>query len=157
MNIFQGNARPIELLRYAGLFLWFCAGIPLLLMKQLFPVPLETTPYIAWFLLHGLFGMMYWNLWQYLPGRTDTAYYQDIIFPHADAIFFIRGRVKFYNVDGTLGPSTSGAPSVLLAYGKENVDVLRADPIRGKFVLLNQNYQELSTIFDILKFKIHNS
>jgi len=74
MNIPQGNYRPIELLRYAGLFLWFCAGIPLLLMYQIFPEPLETTQYIAWFLLHGLFGMMYWSLMQYLPESTDTPY-----------------------------------------------------------------------------------
>jgi len=74
MDIQQGKHRPIELLRYAGLFLWFCAGIPLLLMNQLFPEPLELTQYIAWFLLHGLFGMMYWSLMQYLPAHTDTAY-----------------------------------------------------------------------------------
>jgi len=43
-------------------------------MYQLFPEPLELTQYIAWFLLHGLFGMMYWSLKQYLPTQTDTAY-----------------------------------------------------------------------------------
>ncbi len=74
MDIPQGKHQPIELLRYAGLFLWFCAGIPLLLMHQIFPEPLESTAYIAWFLLHGLFGMMYWNLTRYLPERTDTVY-----------------------------------------------------------------------------------
>lgn len=74
MDLLQANHRPIELLRYAGLFLWFCAGIPLLMMKQMFPEPLETTSYIAWILLHGLFGMMYWNLKQYLPGRTQTSH-----------------------------------------------------------------------------------
>ena len=74
MDLIQANHRPIELLRYAGLFLWFCAGIPLLMMKQLFPEPLETTSYIAWFLMHGLFGMMFWNLKQYLPGRTQTGH-----------------------------------------------------------------------------------
>ena len=74
MDIPRGNYRPIELLRYAGLFLWFCAGIPLLLMYQIFPEPLEVTQYIAWFLLHGLFGMMYWNVVEYLPERTDTPY-----------------------------------------------------------------------------------
>ncbi len=74
MDILPGKYRPIELLRYAGLFLWFIAGIPLLLMYQIFPEPLESTPYIAWFLLQGLFGMMYWNLMQYLPGRTNIGH-----------------------------------------------------------------------------------
>jgi len=71
MDLLRGKHRPIELLRFAGLFLWFIAGIPLLLMHQIFPEPLELTPYIAWFLLQGLFGMMYWNLRHYLPDRTS--------------------------------------------------------------------------------------
>jgi len=62
MDILEGKYRPIELLRYAGLFLWFCAGIPLFLMRLIYPEPLELELYIAWFLLHGLFGMLYWKL-----------------------------------------------------------------------------------------------
>ena len=73
MDINQGKYRPIELLRYAGLFLWFCAGIPLLLMRWIYPEPLGLELYIAWFLLHGLFGMMYWNLMQYLPEYTSIS------------------------------------------------------------------------------------
>jgi len=74
MDILQGKHRPIELLRYAGLFLWFCAGIPLLLMRVIYPQPLALELYIAWFLLHGLFGMMYWNLMRYLPERTSIGH-----------------------------------------------------------------------------------
>jgi len=74
MDIFQGMHRPIELLRYAGVFLWFCAGIPLLLMRLIYPEPLSLESYVAWFMLHGLFGLMYWNLMQYLPERTATSY-----------------------------------------------------------------------------------
>jgi len=70
MDILQGNYRPIELLRYAGLFLWFCAGIPLVLMRLIFPEPLSLELYIAWIILHALFGLMYWNLTRYLPVRT---------------------------------------------------------------------------------------
>jgi len=74
MDIHQGKYRPIELLRYAGLFLWFCAGIPLLLMRVIYPQPLSLELWIAWFILHGMFGLMYWNLMQYLPERTSTGY-----------------------------------------------------------------------------------
>ncbi len=74
MKILQARQRPIELLRYAGMFLWFCAGIPLLLMRFIFPEPLATEAYIAWFLFQGLFGLMYWNLTQYLPDRTTLVY-----------------------------------------------------------------------------------
>lgn len=70
MDINQGQHRPIELLRYAGLFLWFCAGIPLVLMRAIYPQPLVLELYIAWFMLHGLFGLMYWNLTRYLPAQT---------------------------------------------------------------------------------------
>jgi len=72
MDILKGSYRPIELLRYAGLFLWFCAGIPLVLMRLIYPEPLPLELYIAWIILHGLFGMMYWNLMRYLPKRTST-------------------------------------------------------------------------------------
>jgi len=74
MDINQGKYRPIELLRYAGLFLWFCAGIPLLLMRVIYPQPLALDLYIAWFMLHGLFGIMYWNLMRYLPERTSIGH-----------------------------------------------------------------------------------
>jgi len=74
MDILQGKYRPIELLRYAGLFLWFCAGIPLLLMRVIYPEPLAPELWIGWFMLHGLFGMMYWNLMQYLPERTSISH-----------------------------------------------------------------------------------
>jgi signal transduction histidine kinase len=71
MDVLQSKHRPLELLRYAGLFLWFCAGIPLLLMRMIYPQPLALELYIAWFLLHGLFGLMYWNMVQYLPERAS--------------------------------------------------------------------------------------
>jgi signal transduction histidine kinase len=71
MDVNQGKYRPIELFRYAGLFLWFCAGIPLLLMRFIYPQPLTMELYVAWFMLHGLFGLMYWNMMQYLPERSS--------------------------------------------------------------------------------------
>ena len=74
MDITQGKYRPIELLRYAGLFLWFCAGIPLLLMRWIYPQPLPLELYIGWFMLHGLFGLMYWNMVQYLPEHTTISH-----------------------------------------------------------------------------------
>src|SRR5210317_518413 len=72
MSVLQRTYRPIELLRYAGMFLWFCAGIPLLFMRMIYPQPLSPELWIAWFMLHGLFGLMYWNMMLYLPERTAT-------------------------------------------------------------------------------------
>lgn len=74
MDILQGKYRPIELLRYAGLFLWLCAGIPMLLMRMIYPQPLSMELHLSWLLLHSLFGFMYWNLIQYLPDRTSIGH-----------------------------------------------------------------------------------
>jgi len=73
MDTLQGKYRPIELFRYAGMFLWFCAGIPLLLMRVIYPEPLPLELYIAWVMLHGLFGLLYWNLTRYLPERASIS------------------------------------------------------------------------------------
>lgn len=73
MDVLQGKYRPIELFRYAGMFLWFCAGIPMLLMSVIYSQPLVLELYIAWFMLHFLFGLMYWNLMQYLPERSTIS------------------------------------------------------------------------------------
>jgi signal transduction histidine kinase len=60
--------KPIDLLRYGGLFTWFCAGIPLPLMYMILPSPLPQTQYAAWWVLHGVFGLTYWHALRYLPG-----------------------------------------------------------------------------------------
>jgi signal transduction histidine kinase len=70
MEIFGAKHRPIELLRYAGLFTWFCAALPLFFLDFLRADPLPQSQYVAWWMLHGLFGLMYWHILQYLPGRT---------------------------------------------------------------------------------------
>lgn len=68
-------------------------------------------------------------------GRTDTHYFQEYVFNVADAIFFIRGRLKFYHVSGEQAKDSAGAPSVLIAYGKENADLLRKFKLlRGQFI-----------------------
>lgn len=71
-------------------------------------------------------------------GRTDTTYFHEYVFNVADAILFLRGRLKFYHVDGTEAKDSAGAPSVLIAYGHENVQVLKESKLRGKFVQLKR-------------------
>ena len=65
-----GHFTPMELLRYAGLFTWICASIPLLLMPWLQAKPLEQEQYIAWWLLHLIFGLTYWKQVGELPIRS---------------------------------------------------------------------------------------
>jgi signal transduction histidine kinase len=69
-NLFTQNYRPTQLLRFAGLFTWLCASVPLIWMNSIFQVPLEQEVYIGWWVLHLAFGLTYWNLVADLPLRT---------------------------------------------------------------------------------------
>jgi len=66
--------------------------------------------------------------------RTDTKWFQEWVFPYADSILFIKGRLKFFKIDGTEAKGNAGAPSVLIAYGKENSKTLEGIKDLGFFV-----------------------
>jgi len=74
--------------------------------------------------------------------RTETDIFFPWVWDHADALFFFKRRLRFYNVDGTPAvtkdgkSSQAGAPSVLVAYGRNNVDALLSCGLNGKFVPL---------------------
>ena len=72
MEIFQGKYRPLELLRYAGMFTWFCTVIPLFFMPMLRETPLPQTQYTTWWVLQMLYGMMYWHLTSHLWSLSQT-------------------------------------------------------------------------------------
>ena len=65
--------------------------------------------------------------------RTDTAAWQDWIFPHAYGILFLRGRLRFHRPDGTQG-ETASAPSALVAYSELDFACLRESGLRGSFL-----------------------
>ena len=67
--------------------------------------------------------------------RTETSYFFDWIWNEADALLFIKGRLAFYTVEGVKS-GTAGAPSVLIAYGDGNANVLEGCGIAGKFIRL---------------------
>jgi signal transduction histidine kinase len=71
MDFPSNRNRPIELLRIAGLFAWLCASIPLVLMRLLYTEPLGTEQYLAWWILHLVFGFTFWNQVRSLPVRTS--------------------------------------------------------------------------------------
>lgn len=48
--------------------------------------------------------------------RTETAAFHEHVWNKADAIYFLKGRIRFFNVNGKIGGSAP-APSVLVAYG----------------------------------------
>ena len=55
--------------------------------------------------------------------RTDTALWQDLIFPNAKAVLFVRGRLRFHREDGTPG-ETATAPSALIAFSEDDARAL---------------------------------
>ena len=77
------------------------------------------------------------NAVAFVFARTETAMFQDYVWPCADAVLFLRGRVQFrLPGGGKSGPA--GAPSCLIAYGKSNASVLAKCGIAGAFVQLRQ-------------------
>jgi len=67
-----GNFKPMELLRYAGLFTWVCATIPLLLVPMFYEPALDRENYVGWWVLHLIFGLTYWNQVRELPIRSPV-------------------------------------------------------------------------------------
>jgi signal transduction histidine kinase len=74
MEYQESRHKPIELLRFAGLFTWLCAAIPLVLMRFWYSVPLSDEQYLALWILHLVFGFTYWNQVRSLPVRTGLAH-----------------------------------------------------------------------------------
>jgi len=66
--------------------------------------------------------------------RTETAAFHEHVWPRASALLFLRGRLTFHHVDGTPGPCSAGAPSVLIAYGGGDAERLRELQNLGAYV-----------------------
>lgn len=68
--------------------------------------------------------------------RTETAMFFDHVWAKATALLFLRGRLHFHYVDGTRAAANGGAPSVLIAYGQGDAQILRDCGLPGHFVPL---------------------
>lgn len=69
-----------------------------------------------------------------VPARTDCRWFHDLAWPSASAALFLRGRLRFYRVDGSPSQNTIAAPCVLFAFGDANADALRESGLRGVLV-----------------------
>lgn len=67
--------------------------------------------------------------------RTETKCFFEHIWNDADAVLFVKGRIRFYHISG-IQAGTPGAPSVFIAYGKENAKALQKSGIEGRFLEL---------------------
>jgi hypothetical protein len=52
-------------------------------------------------------------------------------------VFFLRGRLAFRRLDGSAAGHNSGGPSVLVAYGRRNVEALAASGLEGVLMELD--------------------
>jgi len=68
--------------------------------------------------------------------RTETRAFFRNVWGRADAIMFLKGRVRFYRPNGTQGQS-SGSPSCLIAYGENNVKALYESGLEGFIIRLD--------------------
>ena len=67
--------------------------------------------------------------------RTGTRAWQDGIFRRASSILFVRGRIHFMNKHNENGIG-SPSPSALVAFGKEDVEILERSGIQGYHIRL---------------------
>lgn len=65
----------------------------------------------------------------------DASWFHDYILGAADALFIMKGRIRFVGMDGTMGGSPPKG-CMLAAYGGENVSSLEGAGFRGKLVRL---------------------
>jgi len=65
--------------------------------------------------------------------RTETRWFFETVWSRAAAVFFFRGRLRFYRA-GRPSAYSCGSPSCLIAYGENNVDQIRGSRLPGALV-----------------------
>lgn len=68
--------------------------------------------------------------------RTETKWFHAEVWEKATGILFMKGRIKFYNIDGVEAKSPAGAPSCLIAYGMYNFASLSNSNLPGYTIYL---------------------
>lgn len=79
--------------------------------------------------------------------RTETDPFHRFVWGAASGLLFLRGRLNFHRADGSRAEANGGAPSVLIAYGEDDCEILAAAPIDGAFVPLRLKTQMLVSAF----------
>lgn len=69
--------------------------------------------------------------------RTETRMFHQFVWTRADALLFPLGRICFYHVTGEQSKNAA-APSVLVAYGHDNIKALRECGLTGRVVDLRE-------------------
>ena len=95
------------------------------------PYGLEAAQWLARLAAHGTGTAL-------IFARTETEMFFEYVWSKASALLFLKGRLHFHYVDGARAAANGGAPSVLIAYGEKDAEILRASGLAGAFVPLAQ-------------------
>lgn len=68
--------------------------------------------------------------------RTETEAFRREVWERASGLMFLHGRLHFHTPDGRRAIKNAGAPSVLCAYGQDDLDRLAASDLDGALVPL---------------------
>lgn len=68
--------------------------------------------------------------------RTETEWCEKSVWGAASGILFLHGRLHFHYPDGRRATANAGAPSMLVAYGLDDLERLRAADLNGALVPL---------------------
>ncbi|NKY60787.1 DNA N-6-adenine-methyltransferase [Nocardia flavorosea] len=66
--------------------------------------------------------------------RTETRWFVDLVWRRATAVLFLHGRLHFHLPDGARAQGNAGAPSVLVAYGERDAELLAGCGLDGTFL-----------------------
>lgn len=86
--------------------------------------------------------------------RTETKMFFEHVWAKADSLLFLKGRLHFHHVTGERARANGGAPSVLVAYGKQNVTALQNSGIQGQIVHLSDTQYSTPSVASSLIAKI---
>lgn len=68
--------------------------------------------------------------------RTETVMFAETVWRAAAGCLFLAGRLHFHRPDGLRARANAGAPSVLVAYGSDDLDRLASAGLEGQLVPL---------------------
>jgi hypothetical protein len=71
-----------------------------------------------------------------LFARTETETFHRLVWQRAAGVLFLRGRPHFHHADGRRAAGNSGAPVVLVAYSKLDVDALARSGLAGHLMVM---------------------
>lgn len=63
--------------------------------------------------------------------RTETEAFQAQVFERASGLLWLAGRLHFHHASGERAKANAGAPSVLVAYGQDDLDRMAASDLPG--------------------------